>query len=424
MLATETTYPVTFRKEEAAVLGQHLLHHDSVVLIGMKRVGIHNFLRFFLHHPLVLTTYLPHDDPRLFIVIDLNDLVERDIGPFWTLTLKRITDAIEEGDFSELVKTNARRLFTESIQLKDVFVTVDNVKKAIHIIADSGSAPTLIFDRFDRLKDAITQELFHNLQGIKDATRPQISYLFTSFRPLWELRPDVFTKADLTVFSHDMYLPPAKDTDMQVILENLLTRFRMNVPEKTRKMLLEIAGGHVQYLHVAVLKVKEMKILPTTKEALISSLTATEEMTFQSEELYESLTQKEQEVLVDVVETKTIPKNGSKYLQESGMVTQKGILFSPLFAQYVTKIHSSKNGASQDFTKKEFLLYSLLLKNQGELCERDTLIAAVWPEYQETGVSDWAVDRLVARVRAKLKTQESPYEIVTVITRGYKFVTK
>jgi len=38
----------------------------------------------------------------------------------------------------------------------------------------------------------------------------------------------------------------------------------------------------------------------------------------------------------------------------------------------------------------------------------------------EFGVSDWAIDRLVARVRVKLPQQNSPYEIVTVRTRGYK----
>jgi DNA-binding response OmpR family regulator len=46
----------------------------------------------------------------------------------------------------------------------------------------------------------------------------------------------------------------------------------------------------------------------------------------------------------------------------------------------------------------------------------------VWPEYEEFGVSDWTIDRLIARLRAKLKQQQSTYTIVTVKTRGYKLV--
>ena len=45
----EASYPITFRQNEARVLGEHLKNRHSVVLIGMKRVGISNFLRFFLN---------------------------------------------------------------------------------------------------------------------------------------------------------------------------------------------------------------------------------------------------------------------------------------------------------------------------------------------------------------------------------------
>ena len=74
-------------------------------------------------------------------------------------------------------------------------------------------------------------------------------------------------------------------------------------------------------------------------------------------------------------------------------------------------------------TRKEHLLFTLLETHLGDICERDEIIEVVWPEYKEFGVSDWAIDRLVARVRVKLREQNSPYEIVTVRTRGYKLST-
>ena len=75
-----------------------------------------------------------------------------------------------------------------------------------------------------------------------------------------------------------------------------------------------------------------------------------------------------------------------------------------------------------DFTKKEDTLFNYLKRHLNELCERDDIISAVWPEQEELGVSDWAIDRLVARVRSKLKSQNSPYHIQTIVTRGYKLV--
>ena len=80
----------------------------------------------------------------------------------------------------------------------------------------------------------------------------------------------------------------------------------------------------------------------------------------------------------------------------------------------------NKTGPVIHLTRKEHLLFTLLESHIGNICEREEIIETVWPEYKELGVSDWAIDRLVARVRVKLKQQGSPYEIVTVRTRGYK----
>lgn len=75
-----------------------------------------------------------------------------------------------------------------------------------------------------------------------------------------------------------------------------------------------------------------------------------------------------------------------------------------------------------EFTKKEYLLFQVLKEQQNQVCEREKIVEAVWPETESFGVSDWAIDRLVARVRGKLKRQESEYEIQTIKTRGYKLV--
>lgn len=425
----EASYPITFREEHATLLGSHLRRHDSVVIMGMKRVGISNFLRFFLHHKDIASTYIDTNAKHLFIPVDLNDLVEREIFPFWTLTLKRLVDTIEASTLSEQTKAQARRLFSESIQLKDLFVTVDSVQKVLNQLIAADRIPVLFLIRFDRLKDAVTPELFNNLQGLKDATKQKLSYVFTTFRPLYELSPEVFKKSSLSVFSKDMSLPPATDRDMRTILHTLQERYRLELTDTQKQALLELAAGHVQYLQLSIIKLHEHGIIPKTKAELFRLLQGHEEIVLQSEELFESLTKQEQDVLIGIKDKKfpdTETRIRTKYLWDSGILRGTDIqskVFNPLFADYVSRLHSRKNG-SGDFTKKEHLLFSFLKKHTGELCEREDIIEAVWPEYKDLGVSDWAIDRLVARARAKLKTQNSPYEIVTVITRGYKLVEK
>ena len=104
----EAKYPIDFRKEDAEKLGILLKNRRSVVLVGMKRVGISDFLRFFLYNPDVNKTYIK-EDGHFFISVDLNDLVEREIFPFWILTLKRISDAVEEANVDKKIKKQGKR---------------------------------------------------------------------------------------------------------------------------------------------------------------------------------------------------------------------------------------------------------------------------------------------------------------------------
>ena len=115
------------------------------------------------------------------------------------------------------------------------------------------------------------------------------------------------------------------------------------------------------------------------------------------------------------------------YIFETGMVVEgkEMAIFSPLFAEYIIRFARTANRSKElVFSKKEHLLFKTLQDHLGEIRERDEIIEAVWPEYKDFGVSDWSIDRLVARVRAKLKQQESPFEIKTIRTRGYVLISK
>ncbi|KKU87984.1 hypothetical protein A3A64_01275 [Candidatus Gottesmanbacteria bacterium RIFCSPLOWO2_01_FULL_48_11] len=420
--AIEATYPVEFREADAQRLGAELDHHDSVVLMGMKRVGISNFLRFFLNHPAIGSTYIKNDSTQLFIIVDLNDLVERDVYPFWTLVLTRIVDSIQKSGMPEAVKRESRRIFVKSIQLKDLFFTVESVRKLIGEIHQNNIYPTIFLMRFDRIGDIITPELFNNLQGLKEVAKQKLSYVFTSFRPLYELSPTVLTKSSLSVFAHDMYLAPAKETDSRIILGTLMNRYHASISEKIADTLVTLSGGHVQYLHLALLRMMDETSLPADEAGSIAMLARDEQIHLLSEELFDSFTKGEKDVLLAVHRRTTIDDEARRqaaYLWNTGVVGAHGRIFSPLFAAYLetlTAIHAG-NG---EFTKKEHLLFGFLKSHEGNLCEREAIIEAVWPESKDLGVSDWAIDRLVARVRSKLKHQGNIYEVMTVKTRGYK----
>lgn len=426
-LVLEARYPIEFHKYDALLLGEHLLHRHNVVLIGMKRVGISNFLRFFLYHKDVSKTYIRDSRKHVFITIGLNDLVEIDLFAFWTLTLKRILDSVEELALSPKDKKILSTIFLHSIQLKDIFLTIDGIRKTLQIIIDNGFIPTLFFIQFDRLKNVVTPEFFANLQGLSDATNRLASYVFTSYRSLDAISPSVFPKSSLTVFSHNMYVLPAQKNDVDTIFDSFVSQYKLHLPHELKEELFVLVDGYVRYLHLSLIVLRE-KMTIQSKQELLDLLLSDERMLLQSEELWESLTDEEKEVLKKLARKEVLTKaqkEKAEYLWNTGLVGKDNAIFSPLFLHFVEhRKPKVKDEGGAEFTKKEKLLYELLKNKNQEVCEREEIIDAVWPEVVGLGVTDWAIDRLVARVRAKLKKQKSNYVIETVKTRGYKMASR
>jgi pSer/pThr/pTyr-binding forkhead associated (FHA) protein len=76
-----------------------------------------------------------------------------------------------------------------------------------------------------------------------------------------------------------------------------------------------------------------------------------------------------------------------------------------------------------ELSAKEFALLAYLYEHANEICSKDVIADAVWPEYQ-SGVFDYQVENLVRRLRTKLEPDPAePVLLLTVRGRGYKLVT-
>jgi DNA-binding winged helix-turn-helix (wHTH) protein len=422
----ESQFPLEFRKDDARFLGEKIKNRQSVVLVGMKRVGISSFLRFFLSQEKVTEKYIGVRS-HIFIPVDLNDLVEVEIFPFWILTLKRIIDVAEDLKLSEADNKTIRTLFLDSIQTQDLFLTIDSVRKALLILCNAGYLPTIFFLRFDRIQHAATSEMFANLQGLIAAMHNRLSYVFTSVRPLEALSPKIFQKADVSAFVQTYYFCPSKNDDVLIALRAYCEKYNLFIDSSLEKSLTQYVDGYSQYLQFALVFMNENKNFITDKKALFDLLVQDERVALQSEELWESLSEEEQGILLRIAKKGNVSpseKKSTQYLWDTGMITVKNEIFSPLFAYFLEEKNKESNGAGNkiEYTKKEYLLLNLLEQNRDQVCEREFIIESVWPEVEGQGVSDWAIDRLVARVRSKLKKQKSKEKIVTVKTRGYKLI--
>lgn len=425
----EQTYPETFRSELVQELSEHINKRRSVVFAGMRRVGISNFLRFFLYHK-KLRSQLSKNTQHLYIAVDLNDLIERTLPSFWVLTLKRILDAVESSDFNHKIKKYIENLFLDGIQSKNTFLLIENIKKSLNKIISEDVYPTIFFIRFDRISEVSSAEFFANLEGLKNSTHNKLSFVFTTSRGLNTVSPKVFSHTSLSLAESEMFLKPASEKDLKIICDAYIKRFGLRISPETEKELIKLTGGYIQYLQLALISLGEPE--SSKHKNLFELLTLDERINLQSEELWEGLMIREKELFLKILNNQSLSEKdlkGARYLLDSGFIIpdKNGYkIFSQIFENFL----KSKNGNGEkgsngkiELSKKEHLLFSYLKQNLDQVCERESIIEAVWPEEEALGVSDWAIDRLVARLRKKIK-EEGEFEIVTVKTRGFKLVSK
>jgi len=423
----EQTYPEDFRKDLTKELSEHLNKRDSVVFIGMRRVGISNYLRFFLYHKKLKARFTGKPG-HLFIPVDLNDLVERTVFPFWVLTLKRISDSVAGGEFDPKTKKYIETLFLDGIQSKSLFLLIENIKKALNKILEEGVYPTIFFIRFDRISEAASAEFIANLEGVKDATNNKLAFVFTTSRGLNSISPKVFSHTSLSLAESEMFLEPAGRADLKIICDAYIKRFGLHISEELEAELINLTGGYIQYLQLALIALNEPDTHIKNPKDLLGYLLRDERINLQSEELWEDLNSSEQQILLKVLNNQKLNDKDlkeNKYLLDSGFLTPKLKIFSPVFESFLHIKNEAGEGSNGkiELSKKEHLLFTYLKENLGEICEREAIIEAVWPEEEALGVSDWAIDRLVARLRKKIK-EEGEFEIVTIKTRGFKLISK
>lgn len=73
---------------------------------------------------------------------------------------------------------------------------------------------------------------------------------------------------------------------------------------------------------------------------------------------------------------------------------------------------------------KEFALLSFLYERRGQVCSKDEIGIAVWPEYND-GVYDYQIENLVRRLRSRIEPDPAnPQMLLTARGMGYKLVAR
>ncbi|NTU73256.1 helix-turn-helix domain-containing protein [Candidatus Roizmanbacteria bacterium] len=229
------------------------------------------------------------------------------------------------------------------------------------------------------------------------------------------------------------YYPLFDEVDSAQFVHYLAQKWNAALPEKIVKSLVRWCGGHTWLLkHAARVVLEERSIN-------LARLAEMPQVQMRIESIYYSLSEVQQQVLFDIVEKNPIKDplkiHALHHFTALGAVREH-LISIELLLHYIKNLAPKASiqisgrsivcnnvNITTSLSKKEKRILETLLMYKSDVVDRDTLAKIIWPIDTEEHYSDWAIDRLIARLRKKLSTLGLDSEAIqTTRNKGYSYI--
>ena len=364
-------YPTDYRRREVDTILAAASAGECVSVVGLSGAGKSNLLGFIAARASQINASLPAKQDR-FILVDCNRLPQ-----YTGASLFRLL----------------RSTLGENEPVDDEFLALNACIG--RLLADPHSRLCLLLDRFDCLgldenaspPQPPTVALASNLRALRDGHKYALSLVAATRRPI-----NSQTELAELFYANTFWLGPLSQGDAAWNIQRFSERRGLHWDDNAVQELVRLTRGYPSFLKAAceayaagaALDVASLVTSPPVQRCL--------------DEFWAG-------------------QPDAQALQRSGLeghpLLQASLPSGPALA-----VDSSL------LTAKENLLLGYLRLHPGEVCEKDDLIRAVWPEDRiyEHGVRDDSLAQLVRRLREKIERDPSnPQRILTIPGRGYRF---
>lgn len=277
----------------------------------------------------------------------------------------------------------------------------------------------------------IEEKKFGLIDEIENWQRKNPNYRFILCSEIDITQSEIAKRIDVTgIFSNINYYPIYGVNDTHEFVNYLEQKWKLKINIINKQAICEACGGHTWLLKEAIRCIREQPMIK------VDAIFKLESMQMKLEQIFHALTETEQRVLRYLVDGKLITDKNEKhslhYLEKIGIVIDNTITI-PLLHQFIQqdlpkiqieifehRIRLNQVNVDSNFSKKEKKALKMLLDKKNYVVARDDLAKAIWTHESEDDYSDWAIDRIIARLRKKLQVLGLPKDTVqTLRNRGY-----
>ena len=369
-------YPVDYRSAQVQEIWRAARSGECVSVVGLSGSGKSNLLGFvanrFLDTP--AAGRIAEDSPLglNFILIDCNRLEDATPQAFFRLARRGLEGPAFAPAPDDLLALEA----------------------ALAAKLAGGARLCLLLDRFDALTGLPSfGNLAGNLRALRDAYKYSLSYVTATRRPL-----DAANELSELFFGRTMWLGPMSRSDALWSAQRDMRRLAEAAWSKAElDTLVDLSWGY-----------------PSLLRAACEAFAGGAPLTVAGLRSHPAVLRRAAEFWAD--------RPGEDELRQSGLAGQ------PLLGERADETGPVERKPvrfdTAGLTAKENLLLEHLLAHAGEVCEKDDLVQAIWPEdvIFEQGIRDESLAQLVRRLRVKIEPDPgAPEYLHTVPGRGYIF---
>lgn len=448
----QISLPLIYRREYAQRIFFVLRAGDSCSIVGVSGTAKSNLFRHLLNLE-VQQHYLGDAwQSHLFLPVDSHALGELSERAMYDLLLERLTAEIREPGVSDDLVARVGQLHEQALPSTDPLAWQRTFTKAVRAVmnADATRHLVFLFDQFDEVYGTLNPRFFAKLRAIRDEYKYRVSYITFTRDELPRLRQGPECEELYELLSPNVIgLGPYNHDDSWILLRRVAGRYGLTPDPALGDRLIAFTSGHPGLLKAAYMAtMRGSPTLPETDPEAIQTLLDKADVRTECLKLWGSIGEDEREALSDIAggfQLLESERDELQLLKLKGLVTEAengaAGIFCHLFRTFVADLAPAKakdlkldkrssrvwvegKAVEEELTPLEFALLCYLYDRCGEVCTRDEIIYALYPDEAidpNAAIQDSRVDTLIGRLREKIEPERSrPRYIITVRGRGYK----
>ncbi|UCH61102.1 MAG: winged helix-turn-helix domain-containing protein [Anaerolineales bacterium] len=362
-------FPLDYRANEIQTILAAVQAGECVSLVGLSGSGKSNMLGFLAHrYPDLLPARPAVNWPPLFCMLDCN----------------RLTDRSPDG-ILRFIRT-ALQGPAPADHSHDEFNALDLV---VREKLQEYAGICLLLDRFDSLsieaQEPDRSAIIGIMRALRDRYKYSLTFVIATRQPL-----DPHTELSELFYAHTYWLGPLQESDAYWSIKEFATRQGLEWDEPTTQNIIYLSGAY-----------------PSLLRAICEAHAAGSALDISRLKNNPAIVRRVEEFWCDQPDAQSLLNSHLSQIELLSLGPK------PLTVD------------TTQLTAKENLLWQYLRNHPGEVCSKDDLIEAVWPEDRvyTVGIRDDSLAQLVRRLREKIEVDPSnPRYLQTVPGRGYRLV--